>query len=210
MNCIHESFFDAEGVIQYLCHWSKAVSSTRCIGYKVHVRSVIFVVDSHYKHWSGILAWCRHNDFLSTTLKVRSSLFFGKKYTSRFDNIVNSNTSPRDVFGCHFTENSDLFSIDNKSVFLVFDCSIESPMDGIVLEHILHVFTWNERIVDSNDSHIRILKRLAHHEASDAPKSINSDFNAHFFSILYFLSTKCLCLTMPCSCEIWICNRSKS
>ena len=45
------------------------------------------------------------------------------------------------------------------------------------VEHILHVISRNERIVDGNDLDLRFQSGSTQHETTNASKSVNSDFD---------------------------------
>lgn len=74
-----------------------------------------------------------------------------KLTTSRFNNVSGTSLSPRDLRGVAFSSNSDFVTVNDKLTILLFDGTVEATVDGVILEHVDHVFERNERVVDSNN-----------------------------------------------------------
>lgn len=78
---------------------------------------------------------------------------------SRFNNIRSINGTPLDLSGVTFREDRDFLTVNNELTILSFNSTLETTMNGIVLEHVNHVFQGDERIVDSNDLDFRVSER---------------------------------------------------
>ena len=67
-----------------------------------------------------------------------------KKTNSRFDDVRGIGRTPGNSGRIALAEDGDGAAVDNELALLCFDASIESSVDGIVFEHVHHVFKVNE------------------------------------------------------------------
>ena len=63
-------------------------------------------------------------------------LFGGGEDTGGLDDVVSTDRAPRDVGGIPLGENGDGLALHPELAILGLDGSFESPVDGIVLEHV--------------------------------------------------------------------------
>ena len=61
--------------------------------------------------------------------------------------------------GVSFRENRDFLTVDNELTVLGFNGTLETTVNGIVLEHVDHVFQGDEGVVDSNNLNFRVRER---------------------------------------------------
>lgn len=108
----HETFSNAEFVIENLSNGGKAVSGAGSVGDDV-LRSLIFlVVDTVDESRSGVFSRSREQDLLGTSLQVSLSLFLGEESTSGFADEVSTIVTPLKVSRVLFSEEVDLLSVD--------------------------------------------------------------------------------------------------
>ena len=74
MNGGHQTFDDIKVVIDDLDQGCQTVGSAASVADNLHVGRVCIFVDAHDEHW-GIGGWCRNDDFLGATLKIRQMTF---------------------------------------------------------------------------------------------------------------------------------------
>merc|ERR1719231_857256 len=67
----HKSFLDVELIVDGLYHGGKTVGGTRGTGDKLHVGSVLVLVNTHNNGWGVVLGRGREDDFLDTRVDVR-------------------------------------------------------------------------------------------------------------------------------------------
>ena len=63
-------------------------------------------------------------------------LFGGGEDTSGLDDVISADGAPRDVCGVPLGENGDGLAFNPELAILSLDGSLESSVDGIVLEHV--------------------------------------------------------------------------
>ena len=81
------------------------------------------------------------------------SLLHGGKDPSELHNILSTRSTPFDASGILLMEDRDGLSIDDKFPFLSLDCASEYAMDGILLEHVDHVFEVDKGVIDGYNIH---------------------------------------------------------
>ena len=84
------------------------------------------MVNSHNVNRNVVLRWGRDNNLLSASLKMKSSLVFGSVGTGGLCDVVSTSITPLDSRSVLLSEYSDLLSVNNKSVFVCLEFSIES------------------------------------------------------------------------------------
>ena len=82
MNSGHETFSDAEVIVQDFSDGCETVSSAGRIRNNLHVRVVLISIDTHNKHGGVIFRWSRKDDFLSTAFEVSRCFSFVEEDTS--------------------------------------------------------------------------------------------------------------------------------
>mmetsp|Transcript_16019 Transcript_16019/g.30225 ORF Transcript_16019/g.30225 Transcript_16019/m.30225 type:complete len:277 (-) Transcript_16019:163-993(-) len=178
VNSGHETLNDTKLVVNNLGKGSKTVGGTGSIGYNVHGRIILFLVDSHNKHGS-ISRRGRDYNLLGTTSHVCRSLGSGGEDSGRLDDVVGSSRSPLNLGGVHLSKHLDCISINAEcfGLGIVRDFSMSTSVNSIVFVHVLHVIHRDEGIVDSNNVHLRVVLGSSHDEATNTSKSIDSDID---------------------------------
>mmetsp|Transcript_62525 Transcript_62525/g.152226 ORF Transcript_62525/g.152226 Transcript_62525/m.152226 type:complete len:294 (+) Transcript_62525:420-1301(+) len=173
----HETFDDTELLVQDLGHRRETVGRTRRVGEDVGT-GVFGVVDTHDVHGS-IGRRCRDDDLLASTRQVLGGLFDGGEDTSRFTDDGGTDLTPLDLFGVTFGEELDLRTVDDEAVTLEGDLAGVLAMDGIVLELVRSVLRGKERVVDSDDGRVGVLKCRTADETADTSESVDTKLSRH-------------------------------
>mmetsp|Transcript_86431 Transcript_86431/g.129610 ORF Transcript_86431/g.129610 Transcript_86431/m.129610 type:complete len:345 (+) Transcript_86431:45-1079(+) len=172
----HQTLLKSEFVVDNLGDRSQTVGGTGCVGNNIHGRIVFLLVHTHHEH-GGIRGGSRDDDLLGSTGQVGRCLFGGSENTSGFDDVIGTGRSPVNFRGVKFSEDLDGLSVNADGVcLLVVSDLLSCPSVGrIVLVHVLHVFHRDEGIVDGHNVDIGSVCGSAHHKATDAAKSIDTD-----------------------------------
>lgn len=75
------------------------------------------------------------------------ALVDGGENTSGLDDVLGTNTRPIDVGRVLLCENGEGLALNIELAVPCLYCALEAAVDGIVLEHVYHVFKRNERTV---------------------------------------------------------------
>ena len=171
----HETLLEAELVVDDLGERGKAVGSARSVGDNVHGGLVLLLVDAHDEHGS-IARGGGDDDLLGATGHVLGGTLGGGKDTSGLNDVVGTGRSPLDLGGVHLVEDLDGLAIDGDLIVTVLGNDAgELTVDGIVLEHVLHVVGGDEGIVDGNDVDHGVVLSGAHDEAADTAETVDAN-----------------------------------
>src|SRR5215472_14665674 len=88
------------------------------------------------------------------------------------DNILSAARSPRNFLGPLRGIDIDGVTIDEEQVTVRFCGTVESPVYGVVLEHVCHILGINERVVDANDFRLGMGQGGTKNQPPDPPKAI--------------------------------------
>ena len=202
MNGGHQTFNDIKVVIDDLDQGCQTVGSAASVADNLHVGRVCIFVDAHDEHWS-ISGWCRNDDFLGATLKIRQmtlpfhtqknqdletylemsrGLLGGGEDTSGLHNVVGTSRSPRNSSRIPLTEDSNLLAIDLQLVAFNAHFTLITSVGGVILEHVDHVVQGNEGIVDCY--HVDILVQSGtEDQAANTTETVDSNFD-HFEGLM--------------------------
>mmetsp|Transcript_28805 Transcript_28805/g.44273 ORF Transcript_28805/g.44273 Transcript_28805/m.44273 type:complete len:283 (+) Transcript_28805:778-1626(+) len=103
-------------------------------------------------------------------------LFNRGENTGGFHDVVGTSITPLNVGGVHFTKDLDGLSV--YSDLIVASCGNRSrvlTVDSIVLQHVFHVVSRDERIVDGDNVDHRVILGGAHNKTANTSKSVNTD-----------------------------------
>mmetsp|Transcript_1181 Transcript_1181/g.2551 ORF Transcript_1181/g.2551 Transcript_1181/m.2551 type:complete len:303 (+) Transcript_1181:346-1254(+) len=176
----HERLLDPELVVDHLGQRGQAVGGAAGVGHDVHVVLVLVVVDAHDEH--GRVGRGGGDDhLLGPAVEVHAGLLGGGEDSRGLDDVVGAGVAPGDLGRVHLAEDLDGLAVDGDGLGLlvVGDGLAAATVDGVVLVHVLHVIHRDERIVDGDDVHVGLVRRRAHHQASDAPEAVDSDIDGH-------------------------------
>jgi len=100
----------------------------------------------------------------------------------RFDHHVGADLAPLELGGVLDRGQADLLAIDDEGIAVDGDRALEASMHRIVLQHVGEVIGL-EKIVDADDFDVgEIPHRGAKYHASDAPESVDANFDGHAIS----------------------------
>jgi len=179
MDGSHKTFEDTVFSVEDLSEGSKAVSGAGSVRDDLKVALVFLFVDTHNEHGSFILGRSRHNDLLDTVGEMGLALFLSEVDTGTFKNSLDTSVTPVDTLNVLFVEDVDLLTVDDKVLAIVAEFSLESTVDGIVFKLIDEVVETHERVVDSSDFDLGLLKSSSESESSDSSETVNTNLD-HF------------------------------
>ena len=183
----HQAFFNAKGIMDYLCQRGQTVGGAGSIGYNSHIRSINFLIDTHDKG-GGILILGRSRDhnLLGAALEMSRCLFCGGEYTGGFYNVFRTAFAPRNLLGIHAAINCYFPSVYNQLTVLCLYFAAEMAMDAVILGHIDHVVQIHKRVIDADDLILfRLGHRCAEYQTTDASKPIDANFHCHVIKHSY-------------------------
>mmetsp|Transcript_2577 Transcript_2577/g.4651 ORF Transcript_2577/g.4651 Transcript_2577/m.4651 type:complete len:498 (-) Transcript_2577:2604-4097(-) len=170
----HEALLEAELIIDDLGDGGKAVGGAGGVRHDIGA-VVLEVVDAHDVH-GGVGGGGGDDDLLGSSLHVEGGLLDGSEDSGRLNDVVNIGVSPGDLGRVHFSEDCELLSSNGQSgVGVGNNLGGVLSMDGVVLEHVLHVVGGDEGVVDGDDVDHGVVLSGAHNEAADAAESVDSD-----------------------------------
>lgn len=175
----HETLNDGELVVDDLGKGSKAVGRARGVGDNVGLAVVGLLVDTHDVH-RGIGRGGRDDDLLGTTLQVSLGLLGGGEDTGGLDDVLGTSLAPGDVGGITLLVELDLLAVDNQTVGIVGDSSLEDTVRRVVLQHVLGVVGLDEGIVDGNNLDVAVLNRIAEDDTANSAKTVDANLDNHF------------------------------
>jgi len=146
----------------------------------VLVLLVFVVVNTDNVHGGVVLGGSREDDLLGTIGKMAGGFFGGEVNTGAFEDDIRSRFVPVDALNVLFSEDSDLSTIDDDVVAFVSDFSLESTVDGVVLELINQVVQRHEGVVDGGDFDLRVLEGGSEGESSDSTETVDTELDGHY------------------------------
>jgi len=171
----HQTLDDTKLVVDDLGERGQAVGGAGSVGNDGVLRVVGIQVDTANEHW-GIGRRSGDDDLLGTALQMGRGLFGGGENTSGLDDVISTDGAPRDLSGILLSENGDGFALDPELAILGLNGSLEPSVDGIILEHVDHVFKVNEGIVDSNHLDFSDDESITEDNTTDTTKTVDPDF----------------------------------
>ena len=117
----HETFGDAEIVVNDLGQRGEAVRSARGVGNDI-LTGVLGVVDAHDEHGGVILRGSGHDDLLAAIAgHVRGGLLLVGENTGGLAHVMGTGRAPRDVGGVLLGEDLDNLTVDDEVAILGLD-----------------------------------------------------------------------------------------
>jgi hypothetical protein len=92
--------------------------------------------------------------------------------TGGFNNIIGTNLTPRDLGRIAFTKDLDGLTVDDELTILGLNITLETTVNGIVLQHVDHIVEGNERIVDGNNIDVRAIDSSAEDNTANTTETI--------------------------------------
>ena len=112
VNRRHQTFHNAEVLVNHLCQRSQAVGGARCIG-DDGLASVFLVVHAHDEHRGVVFGRSGHHNAFGTCFEVSLSEFLGEEQTGGLDYVVGTHFVPFQVGGILFCGDADLVAVDH-------------------------------------------------------------------------------------------------
>src|SRR5690606_30806191 len=181
----HQATLDAEVVVEHLGQGGKAVRGARGVRDDVVVRRVVrFVVDAHHEGRVLAARRCRDQHLLGSGIDVLASIRRLGEEAGGLDDDVYPEVAPGQVCRVAVFEDLDRLAVDNDLVTIEFDVGGEPPCHGVVLEEVGERLVVGE-VVDRDNLEVTSLgQRGAKIVAADATESVDSDLDAHEYSLV--------------------------
>ena len=138
MNGSHQTFDDAEVVVDNFCQRSQAVGGAGCVGNDV-LAFVFVKVSAFNKHRSVVFGRASQYDFFRASGDVFTSGFVGQEDTGCFSNNVNTHFVPLQVSRVTLSGNTDFFTVNDQMTVFHFNGTVETAVSGVILQHVSHV-----------------------------------------------------------------------
>ena len=173
----HQAIDDAEVVVEHLGDRCQAIGGAAGIGNHVLAR-VAAVVHAHHEHWCGVLGGSAHHHTLGAGIDVGAGGVVGEEKACAFEHVVGANLAPLEVVWISLGADTDHLAIHHQ--LSVFDghLTLEAAMGGVVTEHVGQVVDL-DKVVNTNDLHVRQGHGTAEGKAADAAETVNADANGH-------------------------------
>ncbi|SAJ31486.1 Uncharacterised protein [Enterobacter cloacae] len=127
MNGSHQTFDDAEVVVDNFSQRCQAVGGAGCVGNDV-LASVSFEVCTANEHWGVVFGRTSQNNFLRTRSDVFTCSFVGQEDTGSFSYNVNTDFVPFQVSWVFLSSNADGFAINNQVAVFHFNGAVETTV----------------------------------------------------------------------------------
>ena len=101
--------------------------------------------------------------------------------------ILGTYAGPGDVADFLGGKDLELLAVHHQSVCSVGDLAGELAVDGVILEHIGHIFGIHEGIVQPHNLDVVPLQGGTEYDASDAAKAIDANFRFHSSLLLFHI-----------------------
>ena len=123
MNGGHQTFDDAEVIVDNFSQRSQAVGGAGSVGNDVLASIFVFRRTSH-------------NHFLRTSGDVFTSSFVSQEQTSCFSDNVNTNFVPFQVSRITFSGNTDFFTVNDQMTVFHFNGTVETAVSGVIFQRL--------------------------------------------------------------------------
>ena len=177
----HGAALDLEVIMHDFGNGSQTICRARSIGKDVMFGGIVHAfIDAH--HNGDVFVGCgrRDNDLLHRTAQVLARILSFGKSAGRFHHDLRAHGLPIQLGRVLFGKDADLAAINADAVALDFNIIAQIAKDGVILEQVRQGTRIGE-IVDRHELQIVVLKRGTQNIASDAAKTVYSNFNCHSF-----------------------------
>ena len=173
----HQTFDDAELVVDDLGQRSQAVGRARCVRYDI-LACVGIGVHAAYEHRGIVFRGGRHNDVFGTGCNVGLGLLLGQEQTGRLYDILGADFVPLQVCGILLGGYADDVAVDDELALLhvVVDRTVETAVYRVVLEHVSHVVYRNE-VIDTYNLNVCIVACSAEYQTADTTETVDTYFD---------------------------------
>ena len=116
---------------------------------------------------------------LGASVDMSLTQLMGQMLAGTFADILRAHGSPGDILDLCGGEHGILFAVDDQAAVVMLHGAGELAVNGVVLEHIGHIFRVHKGIVDGGDLHILMSQGSAKDKTADAAKTIDTDLSEH-------------------------------
>ena len=135
------------------------------------------MVDTHHEHGGVVTGGGGHDDLLGTTHKVLGCTGLREEFAGGLHDVVGTRVTPHDLGRIQLVGDSDDVTVNNEFAAFNHDGARVAAVDGVVVEHVLHVVHGDEGIIDVGDLDLLFLAGSTHHETANAAKAVDSNLD---------------------------------
>ena len=172
----HQTFDDAELIVDDLGQRSQAVGRARCVRYDI-LACVGIGVHAAYEHRGIVFRGGRHNDVFGAGLQVGLRLFAGQEQTGRFNDVFCAYFVPLEVRGIFLCGYADLVSVNHQLVALYLDRTVETTVYRVVFEHVGHIIDRNEVVDAYYFDSVCVGAGSPEYQPADATETVDTNFD---------------------------------
>ena len=181
VNRRHKTFNNTEVVVKNFGNRGKAVGRAGSVGDVFLIGGQFFVVNAENTR-EDVVAFRRSgNNNLLNFVAVITFFIAGSRSgeeTSGFENDVRAKAFPRNAGRFGFLADRNLFAVDDKIGFIVFNGAVEATLRRVVLQKESQGFRIGE-VVDTDDIVLlRSLRHLTEDDTTNTTKTINTNINS--------------------------------
>ncbi len=186
----HQTIFNTELVVQNFGNRSQAVRGAGSVGNELGTFYIGFFVYADYEHRGSVFGRSRHYHIFGAGFNVGLRFFLGKEQTGGFYYIFGTYFIPSQFFGVLASGYADFFAVDDQlAVFNVrFHGAVKFAVHRIIFEHISQIVN-RAQVVDAYDFNIFAFLRRAEYKATDAAKTVNTNFNHTVYTLHRFFTS---------------------
>ena len=165
----HQTFFDAEGFVQYLGNRCQAVGGTGCIGDDCVFPVIIQVIVNPHNNRDILVGSRGRNDNLpGSSLNVQLGFIPGGKKAGRFQNYIDPVLFPLHFCGVPDCVNPDRLAIDDQAVSCMGNLAGEDAVNRVIFKKMRQGIGTGQ-IIDRNDINSFVpAHRFQYHSADPA------------------------------------------
>ena len=144
----------------------------------MHRRLIKFVVDSHYKcRCILVFSRCGNDYFLRATFDMCHCFLCSTVSTCRIYNIFCSTFPPTNVCSIIFRVYTNLLTIDDDSILILFERSLKTSEYWIVTDHIKNIIQISVSYVDPTKFKLlRLIDGNTECDSANASKSVDANY----------------------------------
>lgn len=110
-------------------------------------------------------------------------LFGAEENTGGLADDVGAGLAPGDGGGVLFVEDLDLLAVDDEVVAVLFDSSLESAVDGVVLKVVDQIVEGHEGVVNGGDLDLGVVEGSSENESADSAEAVDTEFDKRHWKL---------------------------
>ena len=179
----HQALFDAELVIEDLCHRRQAVGGAGCCGNNIVVCRIVGVrVNAIDEGSVYFLARSRDDDLLSASLEVSLGVIAIGETAGGLDHEVYVVFAPLELLRVLLRGDHDAVTVNGNGFIIMGNLAIEAAQYGVVLEQVSQRTVIGQVVYCNNFEVVVALSDCTEKVAADTAKAIDTYADSHCIS----------------------------